>query len=562
MTTLQTGADANAGAAAPLRARSGSGAEQGKRTRWTGFIKLAFLIVTLLCLAALFQYLTGAYRSEFGGYPDEGSHFISGLMIRDYVARGVPTSPMTFALDYYRHYPRVSLGHWPPFYYFIEAAWFLLFPVTRTWALLLIATCSAVAGAVLIRWLSRPLGLTVAAMVAVCWLALPIVQENTSLVMIEMFFAAITFIACSQCARYLERPSLRSAALLGVLMLLVIMTKGNGWLVVPLYLLGLILAGRRIFGWQSVLIGAIVALALPFQFMTLDTVQTALPGEFGLASVFGSLRGFLAEIPELCGWPLTLLAAGQLAYMAFTAIRERRYLSPTDAVMTALLASMLLFHSVVNAGVEPRKVIVGLPAILYFAAAGALNLLARAQLSARPWSRAGFATAIIVTAVLFSPIGRIPKKPQLGLISAGIPSDQNANVLISGSGSFEGAAVCEIAMLDRNRPQRYVLRASKLLADTDWNSRKYRLKVAPAGLDQFLAQLPVSFIAVENRGPNRPMLHHELLLDALERPGGNWEAVTKTRGDGAPGTTLYRRIGPVPAGAWQRAWDQSPGSHF
>src|SRR3974390_765905 len=72
-----------------------------------------------------------AYWSEFGGYPDEPAHYVTGLMIRDYVASGFPGSPVAYAENYYLHYPKVAFGIWGPLLHFTEAAWTLVFPPSR-----------------------------------------------------------------------------------------------------------------------------------------------------------------------------------------------------------------------------------------------------------------------------------------------------------------------------------------------------------------------------------------------------------------------------------------------
>ena len=52
---------------------------------------------------------------------------MTGLMVRDYIAAGFPDSPFRFAENYYLHYPKVAIGHWPPVFYSIQAAWMLIF---------------------------------------------------------------------------------------------------------------------------------------------------------------------------------------------------------------------------------------------------------------------------------------------------------------------------------------------------------------------------------------------------------------------------------------------------
>src|SRR5271170_3607356 len=71
-------------------------------------------VVAYWLLVAAFQFWSGADGAAFGGYADESSHYLSGLMVRDYVARGLPASPLVFATTYYTHMPFVAIGYWPP----------------------------------------------------------------------------------------------------------------------------------------------------------------------------------------------------------------------------------------------------------------------------------------------------------------------------------------------------------------------------------------------------------------------------------------------------------------
>ena len=45
--------------------------------------------------------------------PDEGGHYVNALFLGDWIRAGFP-SPMAFARDYYAHFPRLTIGHWPP----------------------------------------------------------------------------------------------------------------------------------------------------------------------------------------------------------------------------------------------------------------------------------------------------------------------------------------------------------------------------------------------------------------------------------------------------------------
>jgi hypothetical protein len=104
-------------------------------SRWVVF---AFYIVA--CVAM--QRLSGA-NAGFGAYPDAPSHYLSGLMIHDYVKAGIPKTPVAYASEYYAHMPSIAIGHWPPLFYVVLAFWMLCVGITRSAALLLGATITA-----------------------------------------------------------------------------------------------------------------------------------------------------------------------------------------------------------------------------------------------------------------------------------------------------------------------------------------------------------------------------------------------------------------------------------
>src|ERR1051325_9100792 len=91
---------------------------------------LPTLVFLFLCVTLLHWY-AGTFHSEFGRYQDEGMHYITGLLVHDFVASGHWTHPMAFAKEYYVHFPKVGLGQWPPLFYVIQTAWTLVFGVSR-----------------------------------------------------------------------------------------------------------------------------------------------------------------------------------------------------------------------------------------------------------------------------------------------------------------------------------------------------------------------------------------------------------------------------------------------
>src|SRR5579862_7474197 len=79
----------------------------------------AFFVVASGALAWV-QSQVGATTSDLSMSADEAAHFVNSLLIRDYLLGAFGRNPMSFALDYYAHVPRVSIGHWPPLYYLVQ----------------------------------------------------------------------------------------------------------------------------------------------------------------------------------------------------------------------------------------------------------------------------------------------------------------------------------------------------------------------------------------------------------------------------------------------------------
>ena len=92
------------------------------------------------CSAPVARERLGA---EFAANADEPAHYVTGLMVHDYLARGFPSNPLEFAREFYSRYPKVAIGHWPPVFYIVQALWTSLFTASRASLLLLMAAISA-----------------------------------------------------------------------------------------------------------------------------------------------------------------------------------------------------------------------------------------------------------------------------------------------------------------------------------------------------------------------------------------------------------------------------------
>jgi hypothetical protein len=135
--------------------------------------QFAILFLTLLFLAVVGQWLTDVYSSDLSQFSDAGPHYTNGLLIHDYMVDGFPGSPLGYAIEYNVHYPRVTIGHWPPLYYMVQAAvYFVTGPSIQAALFLQAVFASAVAS--IVGWvISRFARWTVALLASLTTLVAP-----------------------------------------------------------------------------------------------------------------------------------------------------------------------------------------------------------------------------------------------------------------------------------------------------------------------------------------------------------------------------------------------------
>src|SRR5262249_1703157 len=114
---------------------------------WLRLRKFLLELFAIYCLALAviiaLQWRNAAFESEFTTISDESAHYVTGLMLRDYIAEGLPQPPMAYATHYYERYPRIGLGQWPPLFYVLQAFWTIAFGVSRVSIVILMAAISA-----------------------------------------------------------------------------------------------------------------------------------------------------------------------------------------------------------------------------------------------------------------------------------------------------------------------------------------------------------------------------------------------------------------------------------
>jgi len=440
------------------------------------------IFVLVFDVAYFWQWKFDAYKSEFGGHPDEAAHVVTGLFIHDavieaghYAASGFHGSPIRvgkeFADRYYTHYPKIGLGVWPPFFYLVQSAWTFPFGVSRSSLLFLLCTLAGILAWLLYRFLRDEVGVVVAAVAGAVLISLPLVRSYYGMVMAETLSAVLMFGATMAFGNFLDRQKRSDAIWFGILASLAILTKGTGLALALAAPLALVFTRRftllkRPALWGAVLIVAVVA--GPWTWATRNLgkggwLQPNPSWSFTAQAIPYYAQKFALSLGVVL---MVLFAIGVIARLGGGSKHPGRW-----AAAGALILAVLIFQSIAPVGLEARHLIPILPAGLMFAAAG-FDFIAK-RLGAC-WRVAIFATLILAgTAWKFFPItskGAFGFGPLAQIMLADAKPDDEA--LVSSDATGEGMFIAEVALHEK-RPGHIIQRASKSLASSTWSGSGY-----------------------------------------------------------------------------------------
>jgi hypothetical protein len=220
---------------------------------------------------------------------------------------------------------------------------------------------------------------------------------------------------------------------------------------------------------------------------------------------------------------------------------------PVDACAFTLIVAVTLFHTAVPVNDLPRRYLLPcLAPLLLFVVAG-VEWLAR-SLWFGGWSpeRRAVAVASLVFGAFFAFQFSLVRRQPTGFSRAAerlAGEPRSLVILVSGDPAREGMTVAEIAMRDV-RPRHYVLRASKVLSQSDWFGKGYRLLFhTPEQVSSYLDSVPVDFVLVDSTAPSA-LVHNTLLSRALHGRSETWRRSEIPAGP----LTMWERIHAIPHG--------------
>ena len=200
-------------------------------------------------LAGLLLVLTLAHvaayvRSEpyFNG--DETRHLMTGVYVRDVLVDRPVTELRDYSVRYYLQYPALGLLVWPPFFYFVEGSFMLVFGTCFLAAQVLVGLFAAAACVYLFLLTHRTHGTPTAALAVLFFGLSPLVFEFSAQVMLEVPTLALALAAAWHFQRYLDGDRRRDLVLCCLATALAALTRFDGVFLAPLFVIWLAGVGR------------------------------------------------------------------------------------------------------------------------------------------------------------------------------------------------------------------------------------------------------------------------------------------------------------------------------
>jgi hypothetical protein len=487
-------------------------------------------------------WVSGAWSAGFSG-ADEPAHFLNAWFVSLYGREALGQDPLAYASQFYLHYPKLSIGHWPPAYYALISPVFWGLPPTPQTALavnLLVCALPALGIAWLLHRLSGP---KAALAGAALWALTPISLEGFAFFMLDQPLAACAFAAALAWERFSSRRTWPPILVFSCLAALATLIKGNGWLIVFVPPLHVALTARwaLLRDWRP-WAGAVLAAAIagPWYAVTAGISAGGFNYQAGPAYAATALAFNLEALLLALGLALPLAAWGAYAEWRRRERDEERW-SAVAACLALVLATLLL-QSLVPVDLDARYMGPAVPPVAVLAVLGGLALIERLP---------GPALAAAAAFLLVPGLAHLATRDA----KADLRMDEAARGargawLVDGGSGAEGAFTAAMAVGDPALND-YAVRGSKLLADSDFMGRGYRSKYADQGqvLGE-LRRLGIGGVVLSRRAGVPELAHTVLLRQAVRSPGSGYRLAALYPYRHRPGVTeVYRAEGPVTVNA-------------
>lgn len=495
-----------------------------------------------LCLAV--QGLSGSWSASFLGYPDEPSHFVGSVMVRDWLASGRWLQPFQFAQNYYDHYPYFAIGYWPPLFSVVTGLWLLVAGVGRPQALLVPAVFAAGTAWLIARFVRQRSGMALGVCAGVLYLSLPVVRQWICAVMVDHVTAFLCIAAAFLLLRYLKGPGLWNGTFCAVLCGCAVLSKYSAAYIVVLPFIAIVILRRfELLRKPSFLVQPLIValIAGPWILWTRRLAFYGLPSE---REALTATRAWSFLLAAFRIFPPVLLAVVVLGLIALL-VRPKAW-REEFVVLGLLCAGHLTLLIVSPVGPEARYVLVPAAVFLIVSFAGWTELLRVSTSKSR--QIAGVAWIVFTVLFVSWQFSHLAQVPQDGIRSVAAlvmkePAPAGRRIVVPSG--LEGPTIAELVAQSRNRPNDYTLRPSKILAHADWFGRNYAsLFATPAQMMEYFQQHPVNLIVLNESMEASPQTHERIMDEMLREYPLSWREKALSRELASRGWTTYEYVPP------------------
>ena len=414
-----------------------------------------------LAAFAVLLFLTTPTAGDFWWF-DSPRHAMNSVYLHDLIFNGGLTHPIEFSRDYYRRYPAINVGFYPPFLYISTVPFLAIFGASHGVAQAVVTLYGLMAGAMTYLICMRKADRLMSVSTALCVMAIPSTALWVRQVQLDVPAVALILTTVYCLIRYLDDGKKSSLFATCVFLGLAILTRVQAIFLVPgvLYFLFVKESGKRpILKIRLLAVGLAGLIALPSILMAAYFArlnQTLASNMAGMPSLFtvDNWGWYARQLPTQLGIPTLIVFLSGLAIGFFKFVRGSRFL-PAIVLVCFVTCSWLFFTVVSNK--DPRF---NLPSLPFLAILGAWGLAAVAP-------RAGsLLMAALASWVMFQCLA-VDQVPVVSGFDAAVKvaesaTPKNQNILISAH--RDGNFIYDLRV-DGTRPDIGVRRADKILVE-------------------------------------------------------------------------------------------------
>jgi hypothetical protein len=331
-------------------------------------------VVLAISGLALALFLTTPTNGDFWWF-DASRHAMNGVFLRDLLMEGGLLHPISFATAYYKQYPAINIGFYPPFMYMSSVPFLAIFGVSHAVSQAVV-TLYALAGGLMVYLICiQGMDKLSAAAAALAVLAMPDMALWARQVQLDVPAIALLLATAWSLIRYLQGGRAHWMLATSLFLGLAMLTRVQAGYAAPAVMLFVLF--QRVPQrpqWQA-WTGAVVLfaiLALPAVAITLyfsrinGSLAGGMPNMPSLWTV-GNWVWYVKVLPQQVGLAATCFLAVGLLAAAVSAFRGGATL--TMYVVAAFALSSWLFFTLVS-NKEPRFNLPSLPFLYILAAYG------------------------------------------------------------------------------------------------------------------------------------------------------------------------------------------------